>query len=107
MAKLLIQTQVFENYAWNEDGSLGTGDNAYWKPKGGSDYVVKNLASLALTTIRNLVDSVRPQIESDNEAFREHIISWEVVADDYLTEFERSQLEYEGKITFGPHEITL
>ena len=106
MAKLLISTQVFENYAWNEDGSLGTGDNAYWKPKGGSDYVVKNLTSLALTTIRNLVDSVRPQIESDNDAVREHIIGWEVVADDYLTEFERSQLEYEGKITFGPHEIT-
>ena len=107
MAKLLIQTQVFENYAWNEDGSLGTGDNAYWKPKGGSDYVVKNLTSLALTTIRNLVDSVRPQIEQDNEAFRESIIGWEVVADDYLTQFEKDQLEYEGKITFGPHEITL
>ena len=106
MAKLLIQTQVFENYAWNEDGSLGTGDNAYWKPKGGSDYVVKNLTSLALTTIRNLVDSVRPQIEQNNDAFRESIIGWEVVADDYLTQFEKDQLEYEGKITFGPHEIT-
>ena len=42
MAKLLITTQVYENYAWNEDGSLGTGDNAYWKAKGGNDYVLPN-----------------------------------------------------------------
>ena len=104
MAKLLIQTQVFENYAWNEDGSLGTGDNAYWKPKGGSDYVVRNID---INRAAEIATWAAGQIESDNEAFREYIIGWEVVADDYLTEFERSQLEYEGKITFGPHEITL
>ena len=43
MSKLLIQTQVFENYAWREDGSLGVGAEAYWKAKGGSDYVVRNI----------------------------------------------------------------
>ena len=26
---LVIETQVYENYAWDEDGSLGTGANAY------------------------------------------------------------------------------
>ena len=25
MSKLLITTQIFENYAWDEDGVLGTG----------------------------------------------------------------------------------
>ena len=104
MAKLLIQTQVFENYAWNEDGSLGTGDNAYWKPKGGSDYVVKNFKKFNKVT--EVVMALRSQIEQDNDAFREHIIGWEVVADDYLTEFERSQLEYEGRITYGPTELS-
>ncbi len=43
MSKLLITTQVYENYAWREDGSLGTGADAYWKAKGGSDYVVLNI----------------------------------------------------------------
>ena len=43
MAKLLISTQVYENYAWREDGSLGVGVDAYWKAKGGSDYVVKKI----------------------------------------------------------------
>jgi len=105
MSKLLITTQVYENYAWNEDGSIGTGANAYWKPKGGSDYLVKNLTSLVLTTIRDLVDAVRPQIEQDNDYFREHVIHWEVVADEYLTEFELDQLEFEGKIVYPVKEL--
>jgi len=105
MSKLLITTQVFENYAWNEDGSLGTGDNAYWKAKGGSDYVVKNFRDYNRVT--ETVMALRSQIECDNDAFREHIIGWEVVADDYLTEFERSQLEYEGKITYGARELVI
>jgi len=38
--KLLIITQIYENYAWNEDGSIGKGKDAYWKAKGGDEYVV-------------------------------------------------------------------
>lgn len=104
MSKLLITTQVFENYAWNEDGSLGVGADAYWKAKGGSDYVVKNIDINRAAEIATLVAG---QIEQDNEAFREYVIAWEVVADDYLTEFEKDQLEYEGKITYPAHELTV
>jgi hypothetical protein len=103
MAKLLIQTQVYENYAYDENGVLGTGDNAYWKPKGGGDYVIKNFRDFGRVT--ETVMAVRSQIEQDNDAFREHIINFEVVADDYLTEFERSQLEYEGSIRYPANEI--
>ncbi len=104
MAKLLIQTQVFENYAWNEDGSLGKGENAYWKPKGGNDYVVKKFrGGEDMATIA--VIGLRSQIEQDNDLFREQIISWDIVPDDYLTQFEKDQLEYEGRITYGPQEL--
>ncbi len=104
MAKLLISTQVFENYAWNEDGTLGTGANAYWKAKGGSDYVVKKFkGSHADATMA--VMALRSQIEQANDAFMEHIIDFRIVADDYLTEFEQSQLDYEGKITYSPKEL--
>ena len=103
MAKLLIQTQVYENYAWMEDGSLGVGENAYWKAKGGGDYVIKNFKDYNRVT--ETVMAVRGQIEQDNDAFREHIINFEVVADDYMTDFERSQWEYEGKITYPANEI--
>lgn len=103
MAKLLIQTQVYENYAWMEDGTLGVGENAYWKPKGGSDYVVKNFKDFNRAT--ETVMALRGQIEQDTDAFREYIISWEIVADDYLTDFEKSQWEYEGQIRFPSKEL--
>lgn len=95
MSKLLIQTQVYENY--------GDAAKPYWKPKGGGDYVIKNFKKFSKVT--EVVMAVRGQIEQDNEFYREHIINFEVVSDDYLTEFERSQLEYEGKITYPANEI--
>ena len=95
MAKLLIQTQVFENY--------GDADKPYWKAKGGNDYVVKNFKKFNKVT--ESVMALRGEIEQDNDYCREYIINFEVVADDYLTEFERSQLEYEGRITYPAHEL--
>ena len=95
MAKLLIQTQVLENY--------GDADKPHWKAKGGGDYVVKNFRKFNAAT--EVVMALRGQIEQDNEFYREHIINFEVVTDDYLTEFERSQLEYEGKITYPANEL--
>jgi len=102
MSKLLITTQVYENYAWREDGTIGVGADAYWKAKGGNDYVIPNID---INTAAEIAEMVRPQIEENNDYFTEHVIGWEVVADDYLTEFERSQLEYEGKITYPAREI--
>ena len=105
MSKLLITTQVYENYAWREDGSLGTGADAYWKAKGGGDYVIKNFKDFNRVT--ETVMAVRGQIEQDNDAFREHIINFAVVADNYLTEFEQDQLEFEGKIRFPAQELSV
>lgn len=101
--KLLLTTQVFENYAWNEDGSIGTGADAYWKPKGGSDYVVKNFKGHNRLT--EVVMTLRSQVEVDNEYFREHLVDWQVVPDDHLTEFEKNQLEFDGKITYPATEL--
>ena len=95
MAKLLITTQVYENY--------GNADEPYWKPKGGSDYVVKKFKDFNRVT--ETVMALRSQIEQDNEFYREYIINYEVVADDYLTDFEKSQWEYEGKITYPAKEL--
>jgi hypothetical protein len=97
MSKLLITTQVYENY--------GDAAQPYWKPKGGGDYVIKNFKDYNRVTETVMV--VRGQIEQNNEYFREHVIGWEIVADDYLTDFERSQWEYEGKIIYPANEIVL
>ena len=101
--KLLIQTQVYENYGAHDWD--GTGEcPQYWKAKGGSDYVVKKFkgnhadANLAIMVLRD-------QVEQNNDLFRENIISWTLVKDDYLTEYEKSQLDYEGKIRFPAQEL--
>ena len=101
MAKLLITTQVYENYGAHDWDGVGECPQ-YWKAKGGSDYVVKNVN---VNTVTETVMALRGQIEQDNQAFREKIIGWEVVANGYLTEFERDQLEYEGKIRFPAREL--
>lgn len=104
MSKLLITTQVYENYGahdWDGKGECPS----YWKAKGGNDYVVKNFRDYNRVT--EVVMALRSQVEEDSPYFREHVIDFEVVADDYLTEFERDQLEYEGSIRFSPKEIVL
>ena len=96
MAKLLIQTQTHENY--------GDDVNQYWKPKGGCDYVVKKFRG-GDEEATKAIFCLRTQIECDNEHIRESIINWEVVADDYLTEFEQSQLDYEGTVRYPAKEL--
>ena len=97
MSKLLITTQVYENY--------GSAEKPHWKAKGGEDYVVPNFTDF--NTVTEVVLSLRDQIESDTDYFRESIICWNVVEDSYLTQFERSQLEYEGHITYPAKELVL
>jgi hypothetical protein len=87
--QLLITTQVYENYGYR------------WKPKGGNDYKYALGASLRSDqALSEIVEYFRAKIEQDNQMFQETIIGYEVVSDDYLTEFERSQLEYEGSIRY-------
>jgi hypothetical protein len=102
MAKLLITTQVYENYGAHDWDGVGECPQ-YWKAKGGNDYVVKKFKDINKVT--ETVMALRGQIEQDNEGFRETIIGWEIVANDYLTEFEKDQLEYEGKIRFPAKEL--
>ncbi len=105
--KLLITTQVYENYAWREDGTIGTGDDAYWKAKGGDEYVVKNFQGGQGDAATTALILLRDQIEKDTPYYREQVIDWKIVKDDYLTEFERDQLEYEGKITYPAKELVI
>ena len=92
MSKLLITTQVFENYAWREDGTLGTGAEAYWKAKGGNDYVVKNFKG-SETDATVAVMALREQIEQATDGYMEHIIDFTIVADRHMSiDNHRSEL---------------
>ena len=102
MAKLLITTQVYENYGAHDWDGVGECPQ-YWKAKGGCDYVVKNFKDFS--AVSETVMALRGQIEQSNDGFRETIIGWEIVANNYLTEFEKDQLEYEGKIRYPAKEL--
>jgi hypothetical protein len=94
--KLHIWTQDQENY--------GDEDFARWKMKGGEDFFVPKFKG-SDTDATVAVMALREKIECDNPFFRRNILGWAIVADDYMTEFERSQLEYEGKIMFPATEL--
>ncbi len=88
MAMLVIRTQVLENY--------GDADKPYWKPKGGAEHKI-----LGVPLNINFAEVVAAAgVESNNDFFQEYVIDWSVESDDYLSWFEKSQLEYDGTITF-------
>ena len=96
--KILITTQYRENY--------GTAEEPYWKFKGGSDYFILDVDPLKVAP-GLLVEQVRGEIEYANPMSEEYILDWELVADDYMTEFERSQLEYDGEIRYPARVLEL
>jgi len=102
--KAIFTTQVFENYAWREDGSIGTGEDAYFKPKGGDEYVVKNVDKSQMLRI---LKEVKAQVEVSYDYFKETVVDFVLVEDDYLTEYEREQLEWDGSIVYSPKELEM
>ena len=92
---LVISTQCYENY--------GTETDPYWKAKGGSEY--KILGVPANVDLDEVVTLVRGDIEKSNDYVQETIIGYGLEADDWLSGFERSQLEYEGSIQFAEPTI--
>ena len=105
--QLLITTQIQENYGahdWDGEGECPQ----YWKFKGGNDYkyslgsTVRNAEAL-----QELARYFILNIEVSNEYYREYVLGWYVVADDYLTDFEKSQLEYDGHIAYPAKVLSL
>jgi hypothetical protein len=90
---LVIRTQFMENYGAHDWD--GTGEcPQYWKMKGGSEYKVVGVP--LNIDYQAVVDSTG--VEYSNEGAREYILDWSLESDDYLSWFEKSQLEYDGKI---------
>ena len=92
---LVIQTQYQENYgAHGWDGASTCPQ--YWKMKGGQEFMVTGIT--LGQDLDAIVDCVRDQIEHRSEYAREDIIGYGLEADDYMSWFEKSQLEYDGAI---------
>jgi hypothetical protein len=97
---IVIATQDRENYAAHE----GFTGEYYWKMKGGSEYKITNVP--LNIDYAEVVEMVRSEIEDlTNDYFQTQIIGWSVESDDYLSWFEKSQLEYDGEIMSKEPEI--
>ena len=97
--KLLLETQYSENYAahdWDGKGECPQ----YWKAKGGQSYFLPVPEGFPLSDASRLVDGVRSKVEWVNNYSKSFLLSWELVADDFLTQDEQDQLEWEGRISF-------
>ena len=71
MTNFVITTQFLENYgAHCEDGKFASG-NAYWKMKGGSDYLVQDL-----DRIQDAVAFVAAQCMINKIGYKEFPIDW-------------------------------
>ena len=98
--KLHITTQYMENYGAHDWDGVGECPQ-YWKFKGGEDYFYAlGDAGRSEEALAELVAVLRTRFEYSNEGSRNYMVGYAVVADDYMTEYEQSQLEYDGRVAY-------
>ena len=109
--KLHITCQYMENYGAHDWD--GTGEcPQYWKMKGGEDFFIaldgfNHGHEFADKNLAMIVDGVRSEIEWNDVGSRQHIVGYDVVEDAFLTDFEQSQLEYDGAIVYPARVLEL
>ena len=93
--KIYIQTQYMENYGYR------------WKMKWGSEYFIPCGKNITPARAYAMVELAKSKIEYKNDVSSEHVIAFEIVEDDFVTDYERNQLEYDGKIDFPTRVINV
>ena len=100
MAHFFIATQTLENYgAHAADGKFSSG-NAYWKMKGGTDYIISGV-----DRVQDAVAFVAAVSMENGLGYKEFPTHWEEVAADFQTDFEKSQMEYDGEVAYPAQRI--
>lgn len=97
--KMLIETQVFENYGAHDWD--GTGEcPQYWKAKGGDEFFILIGSSINDKAIRDLFNRVSATLEQNDNYYQIDVCEWQIVDDDYMTLDERNQMEFDGQINY-------
>lgn len=93
----VIHTQVYENYGahnWDGQGECPQ----YWKAKGGQVIKITDLPyNPDLSAIREMADIA---FGEDSVGYREYVVDVSLESNDYLSQFEKSQVEYDGAIQY-------
>jgi hypothetical protein len=98
--RLIAFTQYHENYS---DSS-----RPYWKAKGGNEYVIAKLSMEAVIKLgqkgmQKMVDDASKKINIETAMVQEYVIDWDIVQG--LTQDEKSQMEYEGKVIYRAQPV--
>ena len=106
MGAMLVSTQYMENYSFDEDGNPDP--EGYWKAKGGTDYIVRNVDSEASKLeVQLLMDRVSEQVEWSNVASRSFIIGIKIVPVDYDAGAGQSDPSYAAYLRQALQELTV
>ena len=100
---LVIHTQNYENYGahdWDGEGDCPQ----HWKAKGGS--CIKVLDVPESVTEETLWHLAVDAFNSFNDCYEVSVLGMSNEPDDWLSPFEKSQLEYEGSITYAEPTFT-
>lgn len=100
-----VFTQTRENYSDNPVTA------PYWKCKGGRTIVLTGfshpLNDGLFAAGQAAVDAARASIEQDNDYYKEHIIDWSFANENDLTEFEKDQLRFDGRVDSRDQRIAI
>ena len=99
--KLVIQTQILENYAAHNEGYSHGVDESYWKAKGGNTYVVEGV-SIEDAQSEGYYDTIFDLITENNPSFQEYILGSDLIDDVDFVESDHKQ-EWES-ITYITQE---
>ena len=103
MVMLVIRTQIHENYGAHDWD--GTGEcPQYWKAKGGTEYKILDVP--LNINYNEFVKFALTGIETNTDYFNEYMVDWTVEEDNYLSWFERSQLQFDGAIVYKEPTMT-
>lgn len=99
---LVIHTQYCENYGahgWDGNGECPQ----HWKFKGGSNYKIVGVPENV--DLEEVVELARGSVEHRSDYAEEYILGYAMQPDGWMSDFEKSQLEYEGQIMYAEPTI--
>ena len=98
--QFVISTQTLENYgAHCEDGKFSSG-NAYWKMKGGADYIVSGL-----DRIQDAVAFVAAMCMQNNLSFKEFPVEFRTV-EEWEAELAELSTDYQDYLIATAKRVT-
>ncbi len=99
---LVIDTQYMENYGahdWDGKGECPQ----YWKAKGGSEYKVTGIPRNV--DVNRVLFMLGQEVQWSDNGSTSTVIGTHIEEDNYLSWFERSQMEYDGEVVFAEPTI--